>query len=155
MLEIYTDGCCLGNQEEKNRGGWGFIAVNNKDDEKSICISSGNIKNTTNQRMELKACIEGMQWAIEKEMENVKIYSDSAYVVNCVKDSWFIKWRSNGWINSKGQPVKNQEMWELFVSLLEKKHFKFDHVKGHSGNKWNEEVDKVARNAAKELSNNS
>ena len=149
-LEIYTDGCCLNNQSNENRGGWAFIAV--QEPLKPQMVSGAAI-NTTNQRMELTACIEAMKFGAMTGEKDIHIITDSAYVVNCIKDSWYLKWRSNGWLNSKREPVKNQDLWEIFITFLEFQYFKFTHVKGHSGHEWNEKVDQLAKNAAKEAGN--
>ena len=146
-IQIYTDGCCLSNQSTNNRGGWAFIVIK---DDKEIDMMCGNIVNTTNQRMEITACISAMTLGYNEYFdEDIEIISDSAYVVNCVKDGWYLKWIQNGWLNSKKEPVKNKDLWESFVKLLEQRYFKFSHIKAHSGHKWNELVDKYANNAAR------
>lgn len=147
MLAIYTDGCCLNNQAEENYGGWAFVAVKPSS---KLTIGSGEAKNTTNQRMELLACIEAMEFGLQESEEHIKIITDSSYVTNCVKDGWYLKWMNNGWVNSKQKPVKNKDLWEKFITLLEQRYFDFYHVKGHSGNKYNELADLSAKRAAQE-----
>ena len=144
MIQIYTDGCCLNNQFRKNRGGWAFILVKNGE---IIYSKHGKITVTTNQRMELMGCLEAMLFTVDMK-EDIEIITDSAYIYNCVGDGWYLNWVNNGWENSKKEPVKNQDLWKPFVELLEKKYFKFIPVKGHSGNKYNERADYLARNAA-------
>ena len=147
MLSIYTDGCCLNNQCTENRGGWAFVAV--KESGETV-IRWGKAKNTTNQRMELVACIEAMKFGLTVTEENeIEIITDSAYISNCVKDGWYIKWLNNMWKNSKQQAVKNQDLWVVFIYLLELQYFKITHVKGHTGNKYNELADQYAKNAAR------
>ncbi len=100
--------------------------------------------------MELKACIEAMVFACMTGEKNVEILTDSAYVVNCVKDKWYVKWVKNGWFNSRNEAVKNRDLWEVFIKLLDfEDGFKFTHVKGHAGDKWNELADLAAKAACK------
>jgi ribonuclease HI len=148
MLKIYTDGCCLNNQIKENRGGWAYIAIF---DDGQIIKSSGTNSNTTNQRMELIACIEAMRFAVMLGERDVQIFTDSAYIYNCVRDGWYLKWLNNNWENSKKEPVKNKDLWEIFISFLEMCHFKFIPVKAHSGDEYNEEVDSLAKFAASAL----
>ena len=145
MIQVYTDGCCLNNQSRKNRGGWAYIAVF---DDGQIIKSNGSNSDTTNQRMELVACIEAMRFIAMLGESKAEIFTDSAYVYNCVKDSWYLKWLNNGWKNSKKEPVKNKDLWEIFISFLEMAHFKFTPVKAHTGDKYNEEADNLAKFAA-------
>lgn len=148
-IKIYTDGACLNNQEKENKGGWAYVAcVDYSSTIKSECSESGGLINTTNQRMELLACIKAIEKIMETE-EDVELYTDSAYVCNCINQKWYFKWHKNGWVNSKKEPVKNQDLWKRLLNLMGKKYVKFYHVKGHSGNKYNEKVDELARNAAK------
>jgi ribonuclease HI len=145
MLIIYTDGCCLNNQSKENRGGWAYIAIF---EDGRIIKSNGYVSNTTNQKMELIACIEAMQFALALGEQKIEIFTDSAYVYNCVKQSWYLRWLNNGWKNSKGELVKNRDLWETFLKLLEMAYFKFTSVKAHTGDKYNEEADTLARHAA-------
>jgi len=147
MIRIYTDGCCLNNQEKENKGGWSFIAVS--PDNQIIKISTNKEINTTNQRMELTACIQAMLFGISIDEKDIEILTDSAYVVNCVKDGWYLKWIRNDWKNSQKEPVKNQELWETFIKLLEAKYFKFTYIKAHNGDMYNEQADQLAKIAAK------
>jgi ribonuclease HI len=147
MIKIYVDGCCLNNQEKENKGGWSFVAILHPDGE---TIEKVGCKiNTTNQQMELISCIEAMFFSVEIGEKNVEIFSDSAYVVNCVKDGWYLKWIRNNWKNSKNEPVKNQELWKIFIELLEFQYFKFTHIRGHSGNIYNDRADQLAKFAAR------
>ena len=103
-----------------------------KDVKKEI---SGGMKNTTNNIMEITAVIEALK-CLKKE-SNVKIYSDSAYVVNAFLQGWIYNWMEKGWKTASGDPVKNKELWEELYSLTKKHKVEFIKVKGHSDNKFN------------------
>ena len=112
---------------------------------------SGYAYDTTNNKMELKAIIEGLA-AVRLLIENddfnsIYVFSDSAYCVNCVEQKWYAKWQKNGWCNSKKEPVKNKELWKQLIPYFENPQFFFKKVKGHSGIEENEYVDKLAREA--------
>ena len=95
----------------------------------------------------LKACeeVEAMDG-----FATVKLYSDSAYLINCYKQNWWKTWRANGWKNSKKEPVANQDLWEkLIYFFMKAPGYDFIKVKGHAGNQYNEMVDRLAV-AAKE-----
>ncbi len=139
---IYTDGACSGNP---GPGGWGavlFYGAHKKE------ISGGD-KATTNNRMEIQAVIEGL--ALLKEPCTVKVYSDSAYVVNCFQKGWIHGWLRNGWKNSKKEPVENQDLWKQLWELMGKHKVEYVKVKGHSDNEWNNRCDELAREAIKRL----
>lgn len=139
-LIIYTDGACSGNQSSTNIGGWGAILIY-KGHEKEIF---GGTKNTTNNIMEMTAIIESLKQVTNKNLET-EIYSDSAYIVNCINQKWFVNWRKNGWKNSKKESVKNKELWNELLNLLESfKMIKLIKVKGHAGIKYNEKADELA-----------
>jgi len=84
----------------------------------------------------------------------VLLYSDSAYLVNCFNNRWYVSWQRNGWKNSKGQPVENQDLWKRLLELLEKHDVTFIKVKGHSDNEWNNRCDELARAAIKSIRSN-
>ncbi|BDU51042.1 ribonuclease H family protein [Haliovirga abyssi] len=130
---IYTDGACANNQSKNNRGGYGAILIY-KGKEKEIY---GGYRNTTNNRMELKAVIEALKSLKRKDIP-VKIFSDSAYVVNGIT-IWI-----NGWI-AKGSAKKNPDLWlELYNLKKSFKNISFHKVKGHNGDEYNEIADKLA-----------
>jgi len=135
---IYTDGACSGNP---GPGGWGSILMY-KGNTKEI---SGAEKNTTNNIMELTAVIEALK-ALKFEC-NVKLYSDSAYVVNAFNQKWIYGWMKNGWKTSSKEPVKNKELWQELYSLTKTHNVEFIKVKGHADNKYNNRCDEMARNA--------
>lgn len=141
-VTIYTDGACSGNP---GPGGWGTILMY-KENKKEI---SGGKENTTNNVMELTAVIEGLK--LLKFPCKVKLYSDSAYVVNAFQQKWIYGWMKNGWKNASKEPVKNKELWQELYKLTKMHEVDFIKVKGHSDNEYNNRCDELARNAIKEL----
>lgn len=135
---IYTDGACSGNP---GPGGWGTILMY-QGNKKEI---SGGEKNTTNNIMELTAVIEGLK--LLKYPCEVELYSDSAYVVNAFEQGWIYNWVKNNWKTSGKEPVKNQELWQELYHLTKTHKVKFNKVKGHSDNEYNNRCDELARNA--------
>jgi len=140
-IEIYTDGACLGNP---GRGGYGAILMY-KHHKKEI---SGGEKETTNNRMELRAVIEGLR-TIKKSSE-VIIYTDSKYVMDGMM-KWISNWKKNGWRTADRKPVKNSDLWQDLEIEVEKHKIEWIWVKGHAGNHFNELVDELARKAALEI----
>lgn len=134
-IEIYTDGACSFNP---GPGGWGAILIYNGVKKKI----SGGEQNTTNNRMELLAVINALLCL--KEKCSVKIYSDSAYVVNAYLQKWVDNWKSNGW-KKQNKQVKNVELWQQLDNLVQSHQVEFIKVKGHSDNAYNNECDKMAR----------
>ncbi len=141
-VTIYTDGAC---SENPGPGGWGAILMYDGH-RKEI---SGAESLTTNNRMELTAAIEALSRL--KYPCKVLLYSDSAYLVNCFNNRWHVGWQRNGWKNSKGQPVENQDLWKRLLELLEQHDVTFIKVKGHSDNEWNNRCDELARAAIKSI----
>ena len=139
---IYTEGAWSGNP---GPGGWGTILMY-KDNKKEI---SGGMLDTTNNVMELTAVIEGLK--LLKFPCKVKLYSDSAYVVNAFNEKWIYGWLKNGWRNASKEPVKNKELWQELYDLTKVHEVEFIKVKGHSDNEYNNKCDELARNAIKEL----
>lgn len=149
-ITIHTDGSCLTNP---GIGGWAAVI---QCGETKIELSDGAYQ-TTNQVMELRAPYEALKKLDELGVDrnrNVKIFSDSSYVVNGIygsngNDAWYLKWRKNGWNSSTG-PVKNLEHWLNLITLFEarKPHIKAVWVKGHAGNPMNERCDTLASKAA-------
>jgi ribonuclease HI len=142
-VTIYTDGACSGNP---GPGGWGAVLIYGGR-RKEI---SGGEKLTTNNRMEILAAVESLR--LLKEPCKVKLYSDSAYLVNTFRQSWIDRWQKNGWVNSKNQPVENQDLWKQLLSLMEIHDVEYIKVKGHSDNEWNNRCDALAREAIRKLS---
>lgn len=147
---IYTDGACSTNGTWK--GGWAFVAAT---DQEVLEQQSGNATNTTNNIMEMQAVKSALLYVntIIKPTDHIYIMSDSAYIVNCIRDGWYKKWRVNGWVTSQKAIVQNKELWKDIISLYEdldkKYHIEFIKVKGHSGDKYNTMADKLATEASK------
>lgn len=140
---IYTDGACLGNPGE---GGWATIIINNKvKTEKKIF---GSELSTTNNRMELTAVIKGLNSL--PNGSKVYIFTDSKYVINGI-ESWITNWKKNNWRGSNKKEVKNKELWMLLDQATENLQIQWNWVKGHSGDKYNDEVDQLARTEAIKL----
>lgn len=133
---IYTDGACSGNP---GPGGWGAILMY-KDSKKEI---SGGNKNTTNNIMEMTAVIEALK--LLKHPCKVKLYSDSAYVVNAFLQNWTKNWIKNNWKTSDKKDVKNKELWQELIELTKIHNVTFIKVKGHSDNEYNNRCDELAR----------
>ena len=141
-VEIYTDGACSGNP---GKGGWGAILIYG-DIKKEI---SGAEKETTNNRMELTAPIEALK--LLKRPCDIKLYSDSAYLINAFKQGWIYNWQLNGWKTSDKKDVKNRELWEEIYKFTQIHKIEWIKVKGHSDNEYNNLCDKMAVNAIKNL----
>lgn len=138
QVEIYTDGACSGNP---GPGGWGAILLYGPH-EKEI---SGFEAMTTNQRMELTAAIKALESL--KRPCRVKLYSDSAYLINAFTQGWIENWRRNGWLNAQKKPVSNADLWRRLEDLAEIHEIQWIKVKGHSDNKYNNRCDALARAA--------
>ncbi|MBP6299419.1 MAG: ribonuclease HI [Arenimonas sp.] len=134
-IEIHTDGACSGNP---GPGGWGAL-LRYGQSEKEL---SGGEKLTTNNRMELLAAIEAIE-SLNKPCR-IDLYTDSQYVQKGISE-WLPNWIKRGWKNAKGEPVKNQDLWQR-LNLATKSHqIEWHWVKGHSGHPENERVDNLAR----------
>lgn len=139
QVTIYTDGACI-----NNPGPGGYAAVlKYKNQEKVV---SGGSKDTTNNRMELLAVIEGIK-ALKVQCE-VDVFTDSAYIVNAFNRGWIKSWQRSGWINSSNKQVKNQDLWVELIRLTQNHKVNFHWVKGHAGNELNERCDKIATSEA-------
>ncbi len=125
-LNMYTDGACSGNQNETNTGGWGCI-LEYGDTKKEL---HGGELNTTNNRMELTAVIEGFK-CLTRSGLTVRVFTDSSYVASCFINKWYIGWRKNGWKTAAKKPVLNRELWEELIALTEDHDVRFYRVKGH------------------------
>ena len=135
IVEIYTDGGCLINP---GPGGYGVVII----DGNTRKELSGGYRLTTNNRMELTACIEGLRAA--PPSLPVRIYSDSRYIVNAINHGWAYTWRKNGWIRSQGAPVENSDLWDQLLSLCDGRSVEFVWIKGHAGTPENERCDRLA-----------
>ncbi len=134
-VTLYTDGACSGNP---GPGGYGAILIYNGI-EKEI---SGGEKDTTNNKMEMMAVIKGLEML--KEECEVEVYSDSAYVVNSIENGWIYSWKKNGWKKADKKPVKNVELWERLLALMDKHKVTFLKVKGHADDELNNRCDRLA-----------
>lgn len=134
-VTIYTDGACSGNP---GPGGWAAILMAGGA-KKEL---SGGESDTTNNRMELMAVIEGLR-ALKRPCK-VEIYSDSAYVVNAFSQNWIDKWVRNGWKNSAKAEVANSDLWKELIKLTSVHTVKFNKVKGHADNEFNNRCDELA-----------
>lgn len=143
MIRIFTDGACSGNP---GPGGWAFV-VNSETKSKTY---SGGESNTTNNRMELMPVINALEYMLKHKIKKAEIISDSAYVINALEKGWLEKWSSNGWRTTKGDDVKNADLWKQLLDMLKglktnNFEIKFTKVKGHAGNTFNEIADQAAR----------
>lgn len=147
--EVYTDGS-LKKIGKTTFGGWAFIVTR---DENAIFRTGNSELNTTNQRMELTAVVEALKYMQENRRPNEKviIYSDSAYLVNCYQQDWYIKWEQNGWQNAQHKDVANRDLWEQIIPFFDNFWYYFIKVPGHAGNYWNEECDIIAQDMANRL----
>lgn len=145
-VTIYCDGACSGNQFKGNRGGWGAVLLYKG----AIKEVWGGAKNTSNQRMELTACIEALE-CLKGEGLDVVVHSDSAYLVNGMQQRWYERWEKNGWLNYSRKPVENRDLWERLLTVVRRHRVVFRKVAGHSGVEQNERADELARLAISEI----
>jgi ribonuclease HI len=146
-VQIYADGGCRGNGNSSTVGGYGAILIygeNRKEIKKGF-------KETTNNIMELTAVIDSL--SLLKEPCSVRLYSDSAYVVNAFRQGWIKNWQKNGWKTSTKEPVKNKELWEKLIELSGYHEVEFIKVKGHADNENNNRCDRLANEAMDEINN--
>ena len=137
-VEIYTDGACSGNP---GNGGWGAVLMYNGAQKEM----SGGVENTTNNQMELLACIKALE--ASKQPCRVDLYSDSAYVVNSFLQNWLVNWKLNGWKGANKKPVKNIELWQQLDNLCNIHDVTWHKVKGHADNVYNNRCDQLAVSA--------
>lgn len=126
IVYIHTDGACSGNQNDENLGGWGAILEYGKHSKELY----GGEPNTTNNRMEMSALIAALE-ALNKKGLTIKVFSDSSYLLKCLRDKWYLKWQLNGWKTSSRKPVENQDLWEKLLALIEGQEISYYLVKGH------------------------
>lgn len=145
QVVLYTDGACSGNP---GPGGWGcFLTYRNVHKE-----LSGGAKETTNNRMELTAVIEGLK--LLKQPCIVELYTDSKYVLEGAT-KWLDGWIQKGWKRADKKPVLNVDLWQILVPLLEQHQIHWHWVKGHAGETGNERVDQLAVAARDKVANES
>ena len=144
MIKVYVDGSCRANGSANAVGGWAFAIV--REDE-LVYAARGMVVGTTNNQMELEAVKRAIKWirtGTDLRNEQVEIYTDSAYIANCYKQNWYRAWETNGWVNSKKEPVANREQWECLVPFFKRSNIEIIKVKGHANNFGNQVVDKLA-----------
>jgi len=140
-IELWTDGACSGNP---GPGGWAAILVARGADgtiAKQVELSGADPA-TTNNRMELQGVISGLQ-ALERPAQ-LTVHIDSSYVMDAIVKGWHVGWKKRGWTTAAKQPVKNRELWEELLALVERHTITWHKVKGHAGVHLNERCDELA-----------
>lgn len=141
-VTIYTDG---GARFNPGPGGYGIVQIY-RGKRKEM---SGGFQHTTNNRMELMACIVALR-ELEQRNKPVTLYSDSSYVVNGIVRGWAKNWRKKNWVKSDGKPAVNPDLWAELLDLVEDLDITFKWVKGHAGNPMNERCDELAVASARQ-----
>jgi ribonuclease HI len=146
VVEIYSDGSCRGNP---GPGTWAFLIVGaNSVPEYE---ESGYCEDTTNNIMELTAVIKALSYCATNEKNSmIYLYTDSQYI-QLGMIQWIKKWKQNNWRTTQKKPVANQEHWKKLDELSNKLNIHFQWIRGHAGNKWNVQVDKLCINAYSSL----
>lgn len=142
-VHLFTDGACSGNP---GPGGWGLILrhpTSGKEIERA-----GAEGNTTNNRMELMAVIEGLTLLTRPSV--VELYSDSQYVLKGLKE-WLHSWKRRGWKTADKKPVKNVELWKRLDELAQRHELHMHWIRGHAGHPENERADELAVQARESL----
>lgn len=156
-IKLYTDGACRGNGQIANAESSIGVVLLIDGQEPIFYKERLNFEPNTNNKAEIYAIIQGLNLLYKNYTftqnfikDTLTIYSDSAYTINGITN-WINGWRANGWITSSREPVKNRELWETLDNMLQQLQMCFDiefvKVKGHAGNKWNEECDRLANEA--------
>jgi ribonuclease HI len=133
VVEIFTDGACSPNP---GPGGWGAI------------LRFGD-QDTTNNRMEIMAAIQGLEHLTRRSA--VHVYTDSVYVRSGIT-AWVPRWARNGWQTTDKKPVKNADLWRRLAAAATAHDVEWFWVKGHAGHRWNERADELAGLGAREVS---
>lgn len=153
-LHIYTDGA---HSSKNNAGGWAYMVIA---DNKQLHKVYGGEADTTNNRMEMTAVAKALEYVWEQVNDQptttINLYIDSAYVHNAFTQGWIDTWLKNGWKTTAKTLVKNRDLWVQMLKLkrlIEAQDHKiiFNKVEGHSTNKYNNEVDKLAVQGRKEV----
>ena len=145
VIRVFTDGACRGNP---GNGGWGVVIIRDT----KIFKHNGSENDPTNNRMELKAAIEGIKLAADES--KLMLYTDSKYVMDGIT-SWIGNWKKNNWLTSSKKPVKNQDLWEQLDTLNERYNVSWKWVKGHQieeteDSRYNNLADELARAAVRQ-----
>ncbi|MBQ9478431.1 MAG: ribonuclease HI [Selenomonadaceae bacterium] len=139
---VYTDGSCLGNP---GAGGWAAVMIDRETGEfKEL---SGGAARTTNNRMEMTAALEALRTSTVGS--SIEVFTDSQYLRNAFEKGWLVNWKRRGWVTSSGTPVLNQDLWSELDELMMTRDVKFNWVRGHVGDQFNEHCDQLARAQAK------
>lgn len=146
-VRIYSDGACSGNP---GKGGWGIVVLLPE----GMYEQCGGKAETTNNEMELTAFVNALEYCRENKIKSVRIYTDSAYVVNGIIRGWIKKWVNNGWKTVQGNDVKNRDLWERIYKYMNFKPMVFEvkKVRGHAGDALNEKADELARRGIEQIS---
>ena len=139
-IRLITDGACKGNP---GPGGWAALIKMSEEKE----LLTGGAPETTNNRMEMTAVIEGLK-KIGQQSQRVHIVTDSKYVMDAFEKGWIKGWLANNWRNASKKPVKNKDLWEVLIDLVNTHDVSWEWVKGHAGHPENEVVDHAAQEAA-------
>tara|TARA_R100001143_G_scaffold37173_1_gene34710 strand:+ start:56829 stop:57278 length:450 start_codon:yes stop_codon:yes gene_type:complete len=139
---LYTDGACSGNP---GPGGWGALLIWNGKEK----VLSGGHPDSTNNRMEMQAVIEGLK--VLKRKCHVKVHSDSALIINAFTKGWIQNWQKKGWKKADKKPVENRELWEEMIRYVNQHQVSWIKVKGHSDNELNNRVDQLAVEASQKF----
>ncbi|MCK8484330.1 ribonuclease HI [Aliiroseovarius sp. S2029] len=138
---IHTDGSCIGNP---GKGGCAAIIRRyERDTEIEKLTIADSAVDTTNNRMELEAALNGLKQIKRDEKARVTVYSDSQYLINGMT-KWLLSWQQKGWRGSNGKNVKNRDLWEALIAVCEGLDVHWVWVRGHDGDIRNEEADKMA-----------
>ena len=141
-LTIYTDGSCTGSTPENRVAGYAFIIPQGVSDP-VIRYGKVQLNPCTNQIAELYAIYEALKYTKEHGLRDVNIFTDSMYSINCLTQ-WVYNWKRNGWMSSKGEPVKNSTLIKNIIEVSKDVKVKYFHVTAHNGDKYNEMADKYA-----------
>jgi ribonuclease HI len=164
VLSVWTDGSAHSNGEFTGIGGYGAVLIysplpeTDKElfsqyaDDKFVLDIYGSADPTTNQHMEIQAVVEAFK-RITNYRTPVHVFSDSAYLINCMKEGWWHGWITNGWRNSKKQPVANRESWEQLIEIMmnEFMDVTWHKIKSHIGIYYNERADRLADRGTQEM----
>ncbi len=135
-IAVYTDGSSRGNP---GPGGYGVVLISKSGHYKEI---SAGFRKTTNNRMELLSVIVALE-SLKKQGNEVCVFSDSKYVVDAIEKGWLKNWERKGFAKTK-----NPDLWRRYLRIAPTQNVKFEWVKGHAGNKYNERCDLLAVKAA-------
>ncbi|MDP3874940.1 MAG: ribonuclease HI [bacterium] len=143
MITIYTDGASRGNP---GPGGWGAVIM----DKNWVVEIGGSDLHTTNNKMELTACIRSLEFTISNSQflnQPIRIYTDSEYVTKGITE-WIHRWQKKGWKTANRKPVLNQDLWRELLRAIEGKDIEWKYVAGHSGDRLNDRCDEIATSFA-------